>query len=73
MLRGEPGEGDSGRPTMPSFAMHEAFLALGVTQGDEVNGADEIGGGGFEMVHGGEIKLLDAVPEEGRENGGREG
>ena len=58
---------------MPRFAMHEAFLALGVTQRDEVNGADEIGGGGFKVVHGGEIKLLDAVPEEGREKGGREG
>jgi len=42
----------------------------GVKRGDEVNGAAEVGGGGFEMIDGREIELLDAVPE-GRKGGSK--
>ena len=75
MLRRKPGQGNSSRATMSCLAVHKALFALGVTQGDEFHGATEVGGGGFEMVHCGEVQLIDAMPEEGRKERreGREG
>jgi len=58
---------------MPCFAVHEALLALGVAQGDELHSAVEVGDGGFEVVHRGEVELLDAVADKGRRKGRERG
>lgn len=55
---------------MPRLAMHEAFFFPPVALRDEVDGSGHSLRGGFEMIHGGEVEVLDAVTGGEGEGGG---